>query len=212
MVGASKLSKTKKEPWWKRRLEGKLRELRRDLDFANNLLEKRNIKKKHKDRLGRRYNIRRKRLNIVREEMKQRIKVVSAKIKRFSSQINQYQQNRMFVNSQGRFFQRLNNEEENHQCEISNSVEAQTFWRGICSERKEHHKGTEWLRDVEKELERDEGQDKIDKSKDKMMRVMRKMPNWKAPGPDNVQGYWLKDLTPLHVKLMVYLQDCLDSG
>ena len=22
------------------------------------------------------------------------------------------------------------------------------------------------------------------------MGVMRKMPNWKAPGPDNDQGYW----------------------
>ena len=35
------------------------------------------------------------------------------------------------------------------------------------------------------------------------MRVMRKMPNWKAPGPDNAQGYWLKNLTPLHDKLEV---------
>ena len=91
-----------------------MNELSGDLDFVNDLLEKRNIKKKHKDRLERRYNIRRKRLNIVREEVKQRIKVVGAKIKRFSSRINQYQQNRMFVNTQGRFFQRLNNEEENH--------------------------------------------------------------------------------------------------
>ena len=29
--------------------EGKLKELSRDLDFVNNLLEKRNIKKKQKD-------------------------------------------------------------------------------------------------------------------------------------------------------------------
>ena len=96
----------------------------------NNLIEKRNIKKKHKDRLEKRYNIRRKRLNIVREEMKQRIKALGAKIKRFNSRINQYQQNRMFVKNQGRFFQRLN-EEENHQYEIPNSVEAQTVSRGI---------------------------------------------------------------------------------
>ena len=38
------------------------------------------------------------------------------------------------------------------------------------------------------------------------------MPNWKAPGLDNIHGYWLKNLTPLHNKLLVYLQDCLDSG
>ena len=68
----------------------------------------------------------------------------------------------MFVNNQGQFFQRLNNEEGNHQCEIPNSVEAQAFWRGIWSERKEHHKDDEWLRDNKKELEQDEGQDKID--------------------------------------------------
>ena len=103
LVGANKLPKTKKEPWWKGRLE--LKELSRDLDFVNNLLEKRNIKKKHKDRLERRYNIRRKRLNIARGEIKQRIKAVGVKIKRFNYQINQYQQNRMFVNNQGRFFQ-----------------------------------------------------------------------------------------------------------
>ena len=95
---------------------------------------------------------------------------------------------------------------------IPNSVEAQTFWRGIWSERKERHKDAEWLKDVKKELEQDEDQDMIDITKDKTMRVMRKMPNWKAPGPDNVQGYWLKNLTPLHDKLVVYLQDCLYSG
>ena len=27
---------------------------------------------------------------------------------------------------------------------------------------------------------------------------VRKMPNWKGPGPDGVQGYWLKKLTSLH--------------
>ena len=133
-------------------------------------------------------------------------------MKRLNSRINQYQQNRMFVNNQGRFFQRLNNEEENHQYEIPNSVEAQTFCRGIWSERKEDHQIAEWLKDVKKELERDEGQDKIDITKDKMLRVMRKIPNWKAPGPVNVQGYWLKNLILLHEKLVVYLQECLDFG
>ena len=85
------------------------------------------------------------RLNIVREEVKQQIKGVGAKIKCFNSQINQYQQNQVFVNNQGHFFQQLNNEKENHQCKIPNSVEAQTFWRGIWSERKEQQEDAEWL-------------------------------------------------------------------
>ena len=68
------------------------------------------------------------------------------------------------------------------------------------------------MEDVKKELQQDKGQDKTDITKDKMRRVMRKMPNWKSPGPDNVQGYWLKSLTSLHEKLMMLLQECLDSG
>ena len=49
LVGANKLPRAKKEPWWKRRLEGKLKELSQDLDFVKNLLEQkkklsRNIK------------------------------------------------------------------------------------------------------------------------------------------------------------------------
>ena len=48
---------------------------------------------------------------------------MGAKVERFNSKINQNQQNRMLVNNQGQFFQRLNKEEEeNHQCKIPNSV------------------------------------------------------------------------------------------
>ena len=43
-----------------------------------------------------------------------------------------------------------------------------------------------------------------------MMRVLRKKPAWKAPDPDSVQDYWLKNLTPLHDELMMYLQDRTD--
>ena len=68
------------------------------------------------------------------------------------------------------------------------------------------------VKDVKKELEQDESQDKIDITKNKMMRVLRKMSNWKAPGPDNITGHWLENLISLHDKLLVYFQDCLDSG
>ena len=79
----------------------------------------------------------------------------------------------MFVNNQGQLFQQLNNKEENHQCETLNSVEAKTFWRGTWSQRKEHHKDAKWLKDVKKELELNE----IDITQQKIMRVLRKMPN-----------------------------------
>ena len=65
----------------------------------------------------------------------------------------------MLVNNQGRIFQRLKDEEENHQCEIGNSVEAQKLQKGIQSERKDYHKDAEWLKNVKKRVEQDKDQD-----------------------------------------------------
>ena len=64
------------------------------------------------------------------------------------------------------------------------------------------------MKDANKELEQDEGQDKIHITKDKIIKILRKMSNWKDTGPDS----WLKNLTPLLDKLLVYLQDYLDFG
>ena len=72
-----------------------MNELSRELDIVNNLLEEIKNKKKHKDRLERKHNIQTKRLNIVREEMKQRINAVDEKIKRLNPRINKYQQIRV---------------------------------------------------------------------------------------------------------------------
>ena len=38
------------------------------------------------------------------------------------------------------------------------------------------------------------------------------MPNWKSPGPDLVQGFWLKNFSSLHEKVRLQLKESLDSG
>ena len=37
------------------------------------------------------------------------------------------------------------------------------------------------------------------------------MPNWKSPGPDLVQGFWLKNFS-LQERVGYQLNECLDSG
>ena len=38
------------------------------------------------------------------------------------------------------------------------------------------------------------------------------MANWKSPGPDLVQGFWLKNISSLHERLTVQLKEGLDQG
>ena len=45
-----------------------------------------------------------------------------------------------------------------------------------------------------------------------MKNKVRKLPNWKAPGPDGVQGYWLKILPSLHDRIARQMNDIINSS
>ena len=73
----------RKEPMWKRRLRNKIKELRKDLSQLETLKDKDISNFRHWQRLQRKYSIRVKRLNVVIEELKQRITAVAAKVRRY---------------------------------------------------------------------------------------------------------------------------------
>ena len=70
----------RKGPMWKRRLEMRLKGLRRDLSQLEALKDKDISNCRHWERLERKYSIRVKRLNVVIEELKQRINAIAAKV------------------------------------------------------------------------------------------------------------------------------------
>ena len=71
----------RKEPMWKRRLQNKIKELRKDLSQLEALKDKDISNFRHWERLERKYSIRGKRLNAVIEQWKQSITTIAAKVK-----------------------------------------------------------------------------------------------------------------------------------
>ena len=111
----------RKELMWKRRLQNKVKELRKDLSQLEALKDKdiNNFRHwerinnfRHWERLERKYSIRVKRLNVVIEELKQRITAIAAKVRRYQGQVDSYRQNRLFENDQRQFYRELDQEEE----------------------------------------------------------------------------------------------------
>ena len=41
-------------------------------------------------------------------------------------------------------------------------------------------------------------QEKIDINTGNLKKIIGRMPNWKSPGPDLVQGFWLKNFSSLY--------------
>ena len=91
-------------------------------------------------------------------------------------------------------------------------TEVTTFWRKIWSEEVSHNEQASWLEEVEQEFSSIKVQEDINITVEDIRTVVSKMANWKAAGPDLVQGYWFKKLSGLHPRLQLYLQDCVRQG
>ena len=97
-----------KEPWWERRINQSIKEIRRH----NNLFERKrrgDLKKTEKYKiLEQKYKVKSKGLGIVLEELKQHLQAKSMKSKRYDQRIEQYKINRLFHQDQKRVYQQLN--------------------------------------------------------------------------------------------------------
>ena len=95
-------SKNKKEsePWWKRKIKKLINKVKKHI----NILERHQrgeIRRKEKHmELERKYNITKKGIRTVIEELKQRVHAKTAKLKRYGQRVNQYKINKMFVQNQ----------------------------------------------------------------------------------------------------------------
>ena len=85
---------------WKRRLQKKIKEFRKDFSQLETSKDKDISNFRHCERLERKYSIRLKRLNVVIEELKERITAIAAKVRRYQGRVDSYRQNRLFENNQ----------------------------------------------------------------------------------------------------------------
>ena len=87
-------------------------------------------------------------MNVVIEELKQRITAVVAKVRRYQGQVDSYRQNRLFENNQRQFYRELDQEEE--RCDDDQSVveESKHFLGNIWSQSADHKKYAKWLQDL----------------------------------------------------------------
>ena len=202
-------TKVRKEPWWKRRLTTQIEQMRKDLSRIERLKSGHPIKNKCKEDLQRKYWLKEKGLNHVKEVIKQRIKAKAAKIKRYNERIKQFRENQLFRTDQNRFYKELNG--DNGGGESPDKEEARNFWGSIWSKDPKHNESAEWINDIKEQLS-SQKQDDVVITADKITKTLSKMPNWKSPGPDFVQGFWLKNFTSLHRRMTEQLSKCLEEG
>lgn len=126
-------------------------------------------------------------LKHVSEYLKQRITAKATKIQRYQNRDKQFQQNRLFETTQRKFYEKLSGV-KNH-CEPTPDAEmAKQFWGNIWGEEARHRSDADWLKKLREEVKVTQQADMSIKLH-KVSQFLRRVPNWKAPGPDLVQGF-----------------------
>ena len=75
----------------------------------------------------------------------------------------------------------------------------------------DHKKDAKWLQNLREEVNVKK-EKKIDITTISLKKILGRMPNWKSPGADLVQGFWLESFSGLHERVRLQLKECLDSG
>ena len=87
--------------------------------------------------------------------------------------------------------------------------ESTCLWSNIWDKPVKHNEDLEWLRNVEEDLTGLGVEDNIHTEVTKLKKEVKKMPNWKSPALDGVQGYLLKNLRNLHGNIALQLESLL---
>ena len=201
----------KNEPWLKCRIDGDIKRLKQEVNFLERESKgELGLKKKRKLReLNERYGVKSKGLKTVIEELKQRMLAKSAKVRRYEQRIEQFRQNKIFDFDQKKIYAEFNGGGVRSN-DVPDAEESKRFWGDIWSAEKGHNREAEWLKDLKNELENEEHhQESVVMSVEMVIKQCRKMPNWKAPGKDGVQGYWIKNLSNLHEWIAIQMNKIL---
>ena len=213
-MGKGKKKKEKGKPWWQRRLEASIGEWRKDLSRVEGIRKGEEVGRKVRDRLDRKYGMVERGALAVSTGLKSKIQSASTKIKWHVGKCVALRQNNLFKNNQAQLYKELGGGE----CRTPNSkeslkaAEARKFWSGIWSVDKQHDRKASWIVEVASKLEGTRQQDEVVLQLVDVKDGIRKMANWKAPGPDGVRGFWFKKFQCLHQPIVASLQECLENG
>ena len=207
--------KERKAPFWKRRIEDKIGQLRKDISHLAELKSGSQLKQRIVDDLNRRHPLLRKKGNsCVAEELKQRLRAKAAKIKRYNKRIERYHQNKLFGNNQRQFYRNLNSQPDSvsNVQPVPDKEEFLNYWKKIWEDNVDHNSEADWIPSVREALATAEDQSEITITRATISARVKKMANWSSPGTDGLHAYWLKHFSTLHERVSSQLMTCLTSS
>ena len=139
------------------------------------------VKQKKNAEINRKEKTTQEKLAVQLEEIRQKVPAKEGRLKRYRQRVKQYRQNRTFQNNERKFYQQLGGD-DNKTHQQPNAKETERFWTKIWQP-KQHNEKAEWINHITRELEQLEEGPKAEIHTDLLRTTLKKVSNWKTPGP-----------------------------
>ncbi|XP_030758944.1 uncharacterized protein LOC115884488 [Sitophilus oryzae] len=207
-------------PAWRRRLEKTIDKLRGRADLIAEFLKDKPSKKVHQKvrtiaegaKIYENQPNYLQKLIELQDTYRQKYKAKGARLSRFNATDKRKKQNNEFLKSQKQFFRKLENESAVQQDTAEVDVKAfGNYWSGVWAESERFNHDADWISTIEDKVLNVPRMVVNTFSKEDITAAIKKTQNWKTPGPDRIQNFWLKRFPAIHGALARCFTQALDD-
>ncbi|XP_030750616.1 uncharacterized protein LOC115878300 [Sitophilus oryzae] len=198
------LTKTKAAiPPWQHRLQKKIATLRKEIGVITQHL-KGNLKKRPPQNILPDISSEESVVEIL-DTKKQQLQAQAKRLKRYKKSHQRKQEKQTLTLNEKVLQISRNNGTANKQSTIN--YRSKNFWENIWSQAVEHNREAQWITEEENKQINTTAMPNVTITLEDIKAAISKTNNWKAPGDDKIQNYWLKSFTSIHKPLTNIFQN-----
>ena len=144
---------------------------------------------KQVDQIQQKYNL--STLAELSQTLKMKLCAIAQRLSRYTKRSDQFHQNKLFQTDAKKFYRELN-QKQAPVTEPPTQASIESFWNGILEDGKTHNTESSWIQREAKSFQAITPEPWNDFSLAELKSTLKGLHNWKAPGPDKLQNFWIK--------------------
>ena len=149
-------------------------------------------------------------LPVAIETLHQKVAALSRKIARFTARVEGLHQNKLFASDQRKFYKQLTSDGVvTDKSPYSDAIIK--FWSMLWGDTAPHNRDAVWIKSTELNLHNLCAKETLVITPRLVAAAVKRLSNWKAPGPDCIHNFSVKYLSSLHDRLSAQIQNVVNG-
>ena len=134
-----------------------------------------------------------------------KINALKHRVKRYTKSNNFKRQNKLFHGNRKKFFRELDSKMTEVK-DVPSTDDMKNYWKELWDDEITHEEAP-WIQSETDKWTNVPAQQLVDLTLPELHNIIRNTQNWKSPGPDGVQNFWVKRFGSIHTNLLKIIND-----